>query len=108
MRPNHVLAFAAATVAAFGLGACSKFGTTTHASHLSQADPSAQLVGTTPAPPSKQEPPGVTPVASDTSDLSKAQEQTGPREGDNHSYSTVAPTSTQKGDDKSNRTGGAQ
>jgi len=103
MRPNPILAFAAATVAAFALGACSKFGTHSQASHLSKADPSAQLIGTTPGPASKQEPPGVTPVAGDTTDISKAQQQTGPREGDNHSYSTVAPTSTQKADSGQSR-----
>jgi hypothetical protein len=101
MRPNHTLAFIAAAAAALALGACSKVGTHSDASRVSMAaSPSAQLVGTTPAASTGKEPPGVTPVASDTSDLTKAQQQIGPREGDNHSYSTLSPNSTQKGDQK--------
>ena len=101
MRPNHTLAFAAAVLAAVALGACSKVGTKSEPSRVSMAaSPSAQLIGTTPGPASAKEPPGVTPVAGDTTDLSKAQQQTGPREGDNHSYSTLAVQSEQKGDQK--------
>ena len=91
MRPNHAAAFVAALVAAVALGACSKLGTTSGHSHLSKADPSAQLIGTTPGPPSQQEPPGVTPVAKDTTDQSKAAQQTGPKEGDDSSHFTNNP-----------------
>jgi len=59
------------------------------------ADASARTVDVAPAPPTG-DPPGTTPVASGTSDISKQAEQTGPREGDNHSYSSVAPNNPQK------------
>lgn len=90
MKPNHTLAFVAA--AALALGACSKAGTKNDASRVSMAaSPAAQLIGTTPAPPSKSEPPGVTPVAPETTDQSKAQQQTGPKEGDDSSNLTSNP-----------------
>ncbi|HXF79202.1 MAG TPA: hypothetical protein VN598_10095 [Usitatibacter sp.] len=102
MRPNHTLAFVAATLAALSLGACSKAGTKGDASRVSMAaSPSAQLVGTTPAPASTQEPAGVTPVASDVDDGTKASEQkarqaqpqaaSGPKEGDDSSHFTDSP-----------------
>lgn len=59
------------------------------------ADASARTIDVKPAPPTG-DPPGTTPVAPGTSDLSKQAEQTGPREGDNHSYSSVAPNNPQK------------
>jgi len=59
------------------------------------ADASARTIGVPPAPPTG-DPPGTTPVAPGTSDISKSAEQTGPREGDNHSYSSVAPSNPQK------------
>ncbi|HSS28610.1 MAG TPA: hypothetical protein VLL50_11705 [Usitatibacter sp.] len=89
MKPNHTVAFVAATLAALALGACSKVGTKSEPSRVSMAaSPSAQLIGTTPGPASAKEPPGVTPVATDTSDESKAAQQTGPKEGDNNSHLT--------------------
>jgi len=95
MRPNHTLAFVAATLAALALGACSKIGTKSEAPRVSMAaSPSAQLIGTTPAPPSQQEPPGVTPVAKDTTDQSKAEQQTGPKEGDDSAHLTNNPGQT--------------
>jgi hypothetical protein len=59
------------------------------------ADASAQVIGTPPAPPSG-DPPGTTPVAPGTSDLSQQAKQSGPREGDDHSYSSVSPANPQK------------
>jgi hypothetical protein len=89
MRPNHSLALAAAVIAAVGLGACSKLGTHHDAARVSMAaSPSAQLIGTTPAGPTK-EPPGVTPVVND--DTSQTKPQTGPKEGDQNSFLTNAP-----------------
>ena len=41
------------------------------------------------------------PVAGDTTDVSQEKAaQGGPKEGDNHSYSTLDPNSPQKGDQK--------
>ena len=61
-----------------------------------QASPSAVVVGQAPAPPSG-DPPGTTPVAPGTTEISKAEETTQkPQEGDNHSYSTTAPVTPQK------------
>jgi len=59
------------------------------------ADASARTIDVKPAPPTG-DPAGTTPVAPGTSDISKQAEQTGPREGDNHSYSSVAPSNPQK------------
>jgi hypothetical protein len=59
--------------------------------------PSAQVVGTVPAPPSASEPAGVTPVAPNTTYITKQVESTEkPQEGDNHSYSTTAHVTPQK------------
>ena len=92
MKPNHALAFAAAALAALALGACGKVGTRSEAPRVSMAaSPSAQLIGTAPGPASAKEPPGVTPVASDTTDASKAQQQSGPKEGDDSSHLTNSP-----------------
>ena len=70
----------------------------------SPATPSSQVIGTAPAQPSG-DPPGTTAVAPNTSDVTKKEETMDkPQEGDNHSYSTVAPTTPQKSDGK-NTTG---
>ena len=95
MKPNSILGLATATAAALALGslgACSKVGTHSDASHMSMAaSPSAQLIGTTPAAP-PPEPPGVTPVTGESSSMSKAQQaQGGPKEGDDSSHFTNAP-----------------
>ena len=86
----------AAIAAAASLAACDKqVGTRT----AQAPSPSAQVIGVTPANPSASEPPGVTPVAPNTSTVTKAEESLKkPQEGDNHSYSTVAPFPKQKGD----------
>jgi len=59
------------------------------------ADASARTINVAPAP-STGDPPGTTAVAPNTSDISKSAERVGPREGDNHSYSSVSPTNPQK------------
>jgi len=59
---------------------------------------SAQVIGTAPADP-KGDPPGTTPVAGNTSDVTKAEESAAkPQEGDNHSYNSVSPDNKQKSD----------
>ena len=67
------------------------------------ASPSAVVIGTTPAEPAtaKADTAQVTPPAGARSDVGKQAESTKrPIEGDNHSYSTVAPTTPQKADGK--------
>ena len=64
----------------------------------SPASPSAQVIGVKPAEPTG-DPAGTTPVAGNTSDVTKREETTQkPQEGDNHSYSTLAPNTPQKAD----------
>jgi hypothetical protein len=91
---------ALAIVAAAALAACDKTpGTKGGARTALAPDPSAQVIGVKPAEPTQSEPPGVTPVASSTSDVTKQEASTQkPSEGDNHSYSTLAPFPPQKGD----------
>jgi len=63
-------------------------------------DPSTQVIGVTPAAPTG-DPPGTTPVASNTTTITKQEETTQkPQEGDNHSHSSVAVDNPQKGDHK--------
>lgn len=60
------------------------------------ADPSAQVIGTVPAPPTG-DPPGTTPVDGGATGVSKtAQSEKMPQEGDNHSHSTLSETAPQK------------
>ena len=62
----------------------------------SDASPSAVVIGTAPAQP-QGDTPQTTPSSAAQSQLSKAEEVNGqPNEGDNHSYSTVAPNTPQK------------
>ena len=69
-----------------------------------EASPSAVVVGQAPAAPTG-DPPGTTPVTSNTTEITKAEETTQkPQEGDNHSYSTTAKVTPQKADGV-NRTG---
>ena len=64
------------------------------------ASPSAQVIGVKPAEPTG-DPAGTTPVAGNTTEVTKHEETTQkPQEGDNHSYSTVAPNTPQKADGK--------
>lgn len=86
---------AAAVVIAAGLSACDKTVGTKARAALAP-DESAVVIGKTPAPPTG-DPPGTTPVASNTTEISKHEEiNEKPQEGDNHSYSTVAPDTPQK------------
>jgi hypothetical protein len=82
-----------------GLGACGERLSDTHARAnppSNAASPSSVVVGTAPAQPSG-DPPGTTPVAPNTSDVTKQEEiSKKPQEGDNHSYSSVAPDNPQK------------
>jgi hypothetical protein len=102
-KTRHALAFAAALLAAVGLSSCDRH----HDSDVAgmsglpaSASPSAKLIGVAPAEPTG-DPPGTSPVAANTTDISKAVETTKkPQEGDNHSHSTVAPTTPQKSDGK--------
>jgi hypothetical protein len=59
------------------------------------ADASARTIDVPPAPPSG-DPAGTTAVAPDARGISKEAQQNGPREGDNHSHSSVAPVNPQK------------
>jgi hypothetical protein len=83
-----------------GLAACGE----RHASNdtktppAADASPSAVVIGTAPAQPTG-DPAGTTPASPNTSDVTKQEESVSkPQEGDNHSYSTVAPTTPQKSD----------
>jgi hypothetical protein len=84
-----------------GLGACDRHrdgaqvSATTATGLPASADASAKTIDVVPAAPTA-DPPGTSPVAPGTSDLSKSAQQVGPREGDNHSYSSVSPTNPQK------------
>lgn len=86
-----------AVIAAAGLGACNKARTDARAANT--PDASAQVIGVKPADPSASEPPGVTPVAPNTTTITKQEESTKkPQEGDNHAYSSVAEDNPQKAD----------
>jgi hypothetical protein len=90
-----------AVIAAAGLGACNKARTEARAANT--PDASAQVIGVKPAEPSapNSQPPGVTPVAPNTTTITKQEESTQkPQEGDDHSYSSVSPDNPQKGDHK--------
>jgi hypothetical protein len=87
-----------AAVAFAGLAACERHSDVPPGP--STPDASAQVIGTPPAPPTG-DPPGTTPVAPGTTQVTKQEETTQkPQEGDDHSYSTVAPNSPQKADGK--------
>ena len=98
---NLILARAcAAAVLVAGLAACGErlSDTSAKAPKATDPSPSAVVVGQAPAAPTG-DPPGTTPVAPDTTTISKAEETTAkPQEGDNHSYSTTAPVTPQKAD----------
>ena len=90
-------ALAAVAALAFGaLTACHEHHTTAVATAPAGGEPSGHLIGTPPAPPTG-DPPGTTPVAANTTEVTKTEETTQkPSEGDNHSYSSVAPNNPQK------------
>ena len=86
---------AIAAVLAAGVAACDKKVGTKSRTALAP-DASAQVIGREPAPPTG-DPPGTTPVASNTTVISKEEEiSKKPQEGDNHSYSSVAVDNPQK------------
>src|SRR5215212_4124425 len=90
---------AIAVVLAAGIAACDRKAGTQSRAALAP-DASAQVIGKTPAEPSG-DPPGTTPVASNTTTITKQEEiSQKPQEGDNHSYSSVAVNNPQKGDHK--------
>ena len=101
---NHTLWTAAGTrvlammFVVAGLAACGDRISNTHstAAPANPADPSAVLVGTAPAQPSG-DPPGTTPVASNTSDVSKSvADKAMPQPGQPNDHSNVAPMPSQK------------
>jgi hypothetical protein len=93
---NSRTCIALAVVMAAGLAACKK--ETSRAANT--PDPSAQVIGVVPAAPTG-DPPGTTPVTANTTEVTKAEENTQkPSEGDNHSHSTLDPNSPQKADSK--------
>jgi len=85
----------ALVAAAASLAACDKKpGTRTALS----PDPSAQVIGKEPAPPTG-DPPGTTPVASNSSEMSKAVESNSmPLPGQPNDHSNVAPLPSQNAD----------
>ena len=88
---------ALAAALALGLAACDKKPNTQARTALAP-DASAQVIGVKPGDP-VPEPPGVKPVEPNTTEVTKHEETTQkPQEGDNHSYSTLAPNPKQKGD----------
>jgi hypothetical protein len=90
----------AALLLAAGLAACGEriSDTRVKAPEPSKADASAVVIGQAPAAPTG-DPPGTTPVAGNTTEISKSEESTQkPQEGDNHSYSTTAKVTPQKAD----------
>jgi hypothetical protein len=97
-RISSLTLTAASAILFAGLAACGERTntTTTQAGEATKPESSAVVIGQAPAPPSG-DPPGTTPVAGNTSELSKSEERTQqPQEGDNHSYSTLAPKTPQK------------
>ncbi len=84
----------AAAIAFAGLAACERHSDVPPGP--STPDPSANLIGTPPAPPTG-DPPGTTPVSANTTEVTKKEEtEQKPQEGDDHSYSTVAKDTPQK------------
>lgn len=84
----------ASALALVTLAACDRGGE--RLGQGNKPDPSADLIGTPPAKPTG-DPPGTTPVDSNTTTISKQSEvNTMPHEGDNHSYSSVAVDNPQK------------
>lgn len=90
----RVAAALGAALALAGLSACDRQAGGSAAS--AAPEPSEQTINVKPAPPTG-DPPGTTPVTGKESNLSAAQESSQmPLEGQNHSYSSVAPRQSQK------------
>ena len=103
-RIRRAPAILAALALAAGLAACGERISDTRVKAPEPAKPesSAVVIGQAPADPTG-DPPGTTPVAPNTTDISKKVETTDkPQEGDNHSYSTTAPVTPQKADGVNN------
>ena len=82
----------AAALAMTSLAACHH----RDADPLAKADPSAVVIGTTPAEPTG-DPPGTTPVATSTTDVSKPVEATAmPLPGQPNDHSNLSPTPSQR------------
>jgi hypothetical protein len=88
-----------AALALAGLAACGEHNR--DANPLPKADASAVVIGTTPAAPSG-DPPGTTPVAANTTEVSKAAESVSmPQPGQPNDHSNLAPNPSQrKGSDQ--------
>ena len=104
MKIERMLSITALTLVVGSVGVLASCHRHDEAPLPANASSSATVIGTNPAPPTGNTP-GTTPVASNTTDVTKA-EETGakPQEGDNHSHSTLAPVTKQKADGV-NRTG---
>jgi hypothetical protein len=86
---------AAAIVIAAGVSACDKKAGTKARASLTPDD-SAVVIGKAPAPPTG-DPPGTTPVASNSTEVSKSVESVSmPQPGQPNDHSNVAPTPSQK------------
>jgi len=89
---NRATAVLGAALALVGLNACDRGAGPPAAT----PDPSAQTIDVPAAPPTGDTP-GTTPVTGGESDLTKSQSNSQmPLEGQNHSYSTLAPHQSQK------------
>lgn len=92
-RATHTIA---ALLLAAGLVACGERITDTTSKAPSEASPSAVVIGQTPAEPTG-DPTGTSPVAGNTSDVTRAEENRAkPQEGDSDSHSTQDPKSPMK------------
>ena len=88
-----------AALLAAGVAACDKKVGTQSRTALAP-DASAQVIGKEPAPPTG-DPPGTTPVASDTTEVSKSVESNSmPLPGQPNDHSNVAATPSQKAESK--------
>ena len=97
-RVARAVHFTASLFLVAGLVACGEriSDTRVKATEPGKPSPSAVVIGQAPAEPSG-DPPGTTPVAPNTTEITKKVESTDkPQEGDNHSYSTTAPVTPQK------------
>ena len=103
---NHQLWTAAGArvlAAAFviaGVAACGEKAAQREAREANTPSPSAVVIGQAPAEPAAQpsgDTPQTTPPAGARGEVSKAEDSVArPKEGDNHSHSTVAPVTPQK------------
>ena len=90
-----------AVLLAAGLAACGEriSDTTVKAPQPTQASPSAVVIGQAPAEPSG-DPPGTTPVAGGTTEVTKSvEDQAMPQPGQPNDHSNVTPRPSQKADE---------